>query len=168
MAGPSEAGQQAEVSRRRFLGGAIAVITSFIGGAIAIPAIGHIISPALRRPESPQISVGQVDEFVVRQPKRVDFFSYKMDGWIQERASGSAWIVKLSDTSFNVFGPRCTHLGCPYGWNADREQFICPCHDGVFAIDGAVIDGPPPRPLDRLEYTVQDGELIIREVVQRA
>lgn len=165
MTGPGEVDQRNEVSRRGFLSGAVAVIASFIGGAIAIPAIGHIISPALKAAESPQVSVGRVGEFQIRQPKRVDFFYYKTDGWIQERTSGSAWVVKLSETEFNVFDPRCTHLGCPYGWNADLEQFVCPCHGGFFSIDGAVTAGPPPRPLDRLKYTIQKGDLIIEEVV---
>ncbi|TAK30256.1 MAG: ubiquinol-cytochrome c reductase iron-sulfur subunit [Chloroflexota bacterium] len=168
MAQPSEVGQQAEISRRRFLSGAVAVIASFIGGAITIPAIGHIISPALKPPESPQVSAGSVNDFQLRQPKRVDFFYYKTDGWIEERTSGSAWVVKLSETQFNVFDPRCTHLGCPYGWDAERGQFVCPCHNGIFNINGQVLAGPPPRPLDRLQYTVQKGELIIKQEVQRA
>ena len=31
----------------------------------------------------------------------------------------------------------------------DASQFTCRCHDAAFALDGTVIKGPPPRPLDR-------------------
>jgi len=38
---------------------------------------------------------------------------------------------------------------------------VCPCHDGVFAEDGSVVSGPPPRPLDTLSAEVVDGTLVI-------
>ena len=154
--------------RRNFLTAAVAALTSFIGGAIAVPAIGHMISPALRSGPKPLLSLGNVDDFAVGEPKRVDFVYYKSDGWIEEQTSGSAWVVRNGETDFVVFSPRCTHLGCPYGWNSEPKQFLCPCHDGVFAIDGSVVSGPPPRPLDRFEHSVEGGKLFVREVVQRA
>lgn len=160
--------EPATSGRRGFLAGAIATMASFIAGAIAIPSVGHIISPALKAQERPRLSLGSVDQFEVGKPKKVDFVFFKRDGWIEEQASGSAWVVRGSATTLTVFDPRCTHLGCPYGWNADRGQFLCPCHDGVFAIDGGVISGPPPRALDRFESTVEGGSLFIREVVKRA
>lgn len=155
-------------TRRRFLAGAIATMASFIAGAIGIPSFGHIISPALRAQERPLLSLGSVDQFEVGKPKKVDFVYYKRDGWIEEQASGSAWVVRTSPTVLTVFDPRCTHLGCPYGWDADRGRFFCPCHDGVFAVDGQVVSGPPPRPLDRFESAVEGGKLFIREVIKRA
>lgn len=154
--------------RRNFLAGAVAALTSFIGGAIAVPSIGHIISPALTAETKPLLSLGDVSEFEVGTPKRVDFVYYKRDGWIEEQTSGSAWIVRTGEEDFTVFNPQCTHLGCPYGWDADGQRFICPCHDGIFAIDGRVTGGPPPRPLDRYEHRVEGGKLFVREVVQRA
>jgi Rieske Fe-S protein len=41
--------------------------------------------------------------------------------------------------------------------------FLCPCHDASFDVEGAVLDGPPPRPLDRYaEHRVtEDGILEI-------
>ncbi|MHB9091306.1 MAG: QcrA and Rieske domain-containing protein, partial [Chloroflexota bacterium] len=129
--------------------------------------IGHIISPALKRAENPLVPMGSVDQFEVGKPVRVDFLYYKRDGWVQERNSASAWVVRKSQTEFVVFNPACTHLGCPYGWSAEQNQFLCPCHGGVFGIDGTVLAGPPPRPLDRFENRIQDGKLYVRQVVQR-
>lgn len=48
-----------------------------------------------------------------------------------------------------AFGPSCTHEGCFYDWDEPSTRFACRCHKGFFAIDGKVISGPPPRPLDR-------------------
>jgi cytochrome b6-f complex iron-sulfur subunit len=35
-------------------------------------------------------------------------------------------------------------------WQKEKEEFLCPCHGGRFSAAGAVIAGPPPRPLDKL------------------
>jgi Rieske Fe-S protein len=47
-----------------------------------------------------------------------------------------------------AFDPRCTHAQCAYDWT-DQATFACLCHKSLFRIDGSVISGPPPRPLDR-------------------
>ena len=47
-----------------------------------------------------------------------------------------------------VFSNVCTHLGCRVNWEADKNEYVCPCHDGHFGLDGKVVSGPPPRPLD--------------------
>ncbi len=62
--------------------------------------------------------------------------------------SGS-WLVLGADGSVVAYGPSCTHQGCFYDWDAPTTRFACRCHKGYFALDGTVISGPPPRPLDR-------------------
>jgi nitrite reductase/ring-hydroxylating ferredoxin subunit len=44
---------------------------------------------------------------------------------------------------------RCAHLGCPVRWIPAAERFVCPCHGGVYDLQGVRVGGPPPRPLDR-------------------
>lgn len=57
-----------------------------------------------------------------------------------------------------AFSGRCTHLGCPVHLDEENEDapFVCRCHSGRFAKDGSVLEGPPPRPLDRLQLEVPD------------
>ena len=66
-------------------------------------------------------------------------------------AAGRAgtWLVLGSDGSVVAFVPACTHERCFYDWDDGAAQFACRCHRGFFAVDGEVISGPPPRPLDR-------------------
>ena len=57
-------------------------------------------------------------------------------------------LVRLEADRFVAFGQKCTHLGCPVLYQARTQQLHCPCHEGFFdAASGAVISGPPPRPL---------------------
>jgi Rieske Fe-S protein len=36
-------------------------------------------------------------------------------------------------------------------------EFECPCHEGLFNLEGRPIAGPPDRPLARIEVEVRDG-----------
>ncbi len=69
---------------------------------------------------------------------------------------GGAWLVKQDDGTVVAFVPFCTHNACVYDWKPDQSHFVCPCHPGIFSIDGAVVSGPPPGPLWRFE-TRQTG-----------
>ncbi len=66
-----------------------------------------------------------------------------------QAVAASAWLVKRATGDITAFDPRCTHALCIYRWAGADRQFKCACHDGVFDIDGKVVSGPPPRPLDR-------------------
>ena len=43
----------------------------------------------------------------------------------------------------------CTHLGCLVGWNNAEQSWDCPCHGSRYAPDGAVINGPAVKALER-------------------
>ncbi len=46
----------------------------------------------------------------------------------------------------------CTHAGCSLSYNSSSSQLKCPCHGGVFSINGSIVSGPPPSSLK--QYTV--------------
>jgi|SRR5579862_1390022 len=53
---------------------------------------------------------------------------------------------------FVAYSRRCTHLSCPVEYQSDQQRLYCPCHNGAFSLeDGHVLQGPPPRPLPRIE-----------------
>jgi Rieske Fe-S protein len=37
----------------------------------------------------------------------------------------------------------CPHLGCQVFWEAAKDRFFCPCHNGVFDASGKATAGPP-------------------------
>ncbi|HWH01245.1 MAG TPA: FAD-dependent oxidoreductase [Pilimelia sp.] len=49
----------------------------------------------------------------------------------------------------HALSARCTHLGCLVHFNDAETAWECPCHGSRFAVDGAVLQGPANRPLER-------------------
>ena len=86
----------------------------------------------------------------------------KQTGWINAEEEFSAYALTTNGQEFIVMSNICTHLGCRVRWVADKDGFYCPCHNGVFAKDGSVVSGPPPRSLDRFESKVEDGVLYVK------
>jgi len=64
----------------------------------------------------------------------------------------------------NVLSNSCAHLGCPVRWMSDQQLYLCPCHGGLYDINGGWVGGPPPRGMYR--YTDaevrEDGRLYVR------
>ncbi len=87
--------------------------------------------------------------------------------------------------SFTIISNRCAHLGCPVQPNgpvqdSDTEDvkgtggqqvtliptipaggFGCPCHGGQYDPEGNRTAGPPVRALDRYDFSVVNGRLVL-------
>jgi menaquinol-cytochrome c reductase iron-sulfur subunit len=85
----------------------------------------------------------------------------RVDGWKITSEKQTAWVVQLAEQQIVAFGPQCTHLGCAYHWDEGKSEFLCPCHNSVFSLNGAVVSGPAPRPLDRYEMKIEGGKLLL-------
>ena len=91
-----------------------------------------------------------------------------MDGWKITSEKTTAWVVKKNEKDVVAFAPQCTHLGCAYHYQARTKEFLCPCHTSTFSIDGAVLTGPAPRPLDRYDIRLDGQRLLIGEIRKQA
>jgi len=71
-----------------------------------------------------------------------------------------ALLIRLKEDEFVAYKQRCTHLSCPVHFAAARGRLECPCHNGAFdAATGAVLEGPPPRPLPKITLRIADGKI---------
>jgi Rieske Fe-S protein len=73
----------------------------------------------------------------------------------------SMWLLKNPDGTLTAYDPRCTHALCKYKWVTAENKFKCNCHGGEFALDGSVLAGPPPRPLNKLPLTESGGTVTV-------
>lgn len=94
----------------------------------------------------------------VGQPVEVPFTMTNSSGATE---SSAVWMLKAADGSLTAYDPRCTHALCRYRWVAAASHFECTCHAGVFALDGSVISGPPPRPLNKFPLTQSGGTITV-------
>jgi menaquinol-cytochrome c reductase iron-sulfur subunit len=137
------------INRRDFIKLTTAAVGTFIGAAIGLPAIVYLVDPALKAVKSDAwVPLGKLETFEVGKPTLASFTRSKVNGWEKTVTSYGVFVIKKSDTDFLVLSNKCTHLGCSVGWKEDRHEFVCPCHDAQFGLDGSVLGGPPPRPLD--------------------
>jgi cytochrome b6-f complex iron-sulfur subunit len=72
-----------------------------------------------------------------------------------------AIILNVRGKGILAFSRVCTHLGCLVKYYPEKQLFICPCHAGEYDLEGNVVSGPPPKPLEKFSVKVQDGNLVI-------
>lgn len=152
------------MSRREFTTMVMGFVGTIMGAVVGIPIIGYILSPALKKSaegEDDWVSLGAVESYPIGTPKLFTFTRTKVNGWEKTVNSYGVYVVRSNENDLTVFSNVCTHLSCHVAWNEEANAFPCPCHDAYFSIDGSVISGPPPRPLDEYVYRIQDGNIEI-------
>ena len=154
-------GSNSQPTRRRFYLTFIYGLWSLISAALAAPALLYLLLPPKVRRESEWIEAGDISTLQPKVPVEMVFRRNRVDGWKVTSEKQTAWVVKLSSQSVVAFGPQCTHLGCAYHWDEAKSEFICPCHNSVFAANGTVVSGPAPRPLDRYDVKIDGSKLLV-------
>lgn len=151
-----------QVKRRGFLEMATWAIGGLISAGMAIPAVAYIIGPAIKRTSAEDwIQVGSISKIEIGIPTLFKVKVEQKTGWIVNVEEITIYAFTENGRDFVAMSNVCTHLGCRVRWISEQEQFFCPCHNAVFNKEGEVISGPPPKPLDRYEVKVTDGQLYI-------
>jgi len=154
----------AGTDRRRFLKFATAVGGTLAAVLAGIPGLRAFLSPAFQRLSGERwVRLGDPSTFEFGVPVKVEFVDTERDAWVETRVLRNVWLYTEDGETFRIYSGRCTHLGCSYGFDSDLGLFVCPCHEGRFDVKtGAVLAGPPPRPLDQLTTKVdEDGYLYV-------
>ncbi len=142
---------------------AIWAIGGLITAGLAIPAIAYIVGPALQRQkESEWITLGSTSKVELGTPTLFKAKVQQQTGWIVNESELSFYVLTEDGRDYVAMSNICTHLGCRVRWIAEEDRFFCPCHNAVFDKDGNVVDGPPPRPLDRYEVRVENDQIFVK------
>jgi Rieske Fe-S protein len=151
------------IDRREFLGTATFAIGGLIGLGIGVPAVAYVVGPALQESaEENWILLGSVSKVEIGIPTLFKTTIERQTGWIVNQQEISVYVLTDNGRDFVAMSNVCTHLGCRVRWIADQQEFFCPCHNAIFDEEGNVVEGPPPRPLDRYEVKVENDQLYIK------
>jgi cytochrome b6-f complex iron-sulfur subunit len=134
------------LDRRQFLGIAwVAALLAF--AAQASSAFIKFMTPELEPGAfGTKVRAGELNEFEVGS---VHFFR-----------EGRFFLVRLEE-GFLALYRKCPHLGCAVPWDEELGNFNCPCHTSFFSIQGEVLSGPSPRPLDYFPVEIRGGEVFV-------
>ncbi|MCB1021514.1 MAG: Rieske (2Fe-2S) protein [Bryobacterales bacterium] len=149
--------------RREFHSRAIFVLNAVIGAALALPAAAYLLLPGKRKRAGGGWSDAGSVSSLTEQPRQAIIQRKRVDGWKTTLEEATAWVFKR-DGKVTAFSPSCPHLGCGVSFKADQGGFYCPCHDSAFSIDGKVLTGPSPRPLDEFETKIEGDRLWLGSV----
>lgn len=154
--------EENKTSRRTFLSLATWAIGGLISVGMGIPAIAYVIGPALKRTDVEEwIRLGSASKVELDTPTLFKTKIERPTGWIVNEEELSFYVLTENGRDYTAMSNICTHLGCRVRWIAEQGEFFCPCHNGVFAKDGSVVSGPPPRPLNRYQVKVEDEQLFV-------
>jgi len=148
---PSE--RRAFIKTTVLCGGA-AILTGF-------PLVSYFIAPALKKATGKWVEFGAVEDLT---PNSIEMLTYEFmvkDGWVVLPQRGFVWAKTNKDHHIKVFSSTCTHLACNVIWQAEADQFICPCHSGRFDSNGKPLSGPPTKPLSILEHKIEEDNLLV-------
>lgn len=161
--------------RRSFISHMAALVLGV--GALAPPVVAGLavlVDPVVRKPKKrgenwiriaslEQVPAdGQAYAFAVIDPEPWNKWNR-----YEPQPVGSVYLVRRSETEIVAFSAICPHVGCTYDYRPSSNDFRCPCHNALFAVDGKQIpvNGKlvSPRDLDSLDVRVdpQSGQVEI-------
>jgi Rieske Fe-S protein len=144
---PYESAAEEEITRREFARYLVAGAGVMAAGNVGLAIWTQLRSINTGKPRAivPLAKVAVGDTYLFRYPSSDD----------------PAILVRLAERDVVAFSQKCTHLGCVVYFESDPGRWHCPCHEGNFDTrTGAVISGPPTRPLGRIDLKIRDGDMI--------
>jgi Rieske Fe-S protein len=149
METPDHSGSEEFQTGRRWVNillgtGVLASIASFL-----YPALRYIIPPPVSESTSRTAVAAKVGEIKNNASKVFKF------------GSEPAILIRTSDGQYKAFSAVCTHLSCTVQYRGDTHQIWCPCHNGIYDLNGRNVSGPPPRPLAAYEVHVQGEDIVV-------
>ena len=136
-----------------------------MGVVAAVPLVRLVVDPAGKQtvssPRAP-LDLGPAARFGA-EPTKVEIVAPVIkDAWAAARdvVLGAAYIRKVGD-ALDARSAICPHLGCAVAFDRAQNNYLCPCHDSRFALDGAKLSGPSERGLDALPLQIVNGRVLL-------
>jgi len=172
--------------RSKFLEASTLGLGAVIGGLVTVPVVGFMVVPAFKGQGYPDVDLGPLENFPEGKWLVTTFYQHPETGNVSRRTAYIRNNGSLNGKpSFTIISNRCAHLGCPVQPNGpvqpDQTKFFkgelgkrvryvpaipaggfgCPCHGGQYDSEGNRTAGPPVRALDRYEFSIINGHLVL-------
>jgi menaquinol-cytochrome c reductase iron-sulfur subunit len=150
------------ITRRRLLGYLSGLLTGAIAAALGIPLARFYVGNAFKPRQPRWLKLAPAGDVQAGEPRLFTVSYVDQDGWRETTTRQELYAVTQNGRDYVIFSNVCTHLGCPIRWDDAKRAFLCPCHGGIFSIDGGVVHGPPPKPLTRVTHKVEAGVIYVQ------
>ena len=147
-----------EGSRRSFLVRLIQGVHATMAATLAYILGSAVLAPSLTRREPMWLTAGDMAALTDGEPLSVTLRIARQDGATEAVDRRVVFLIRSGD-AVKALDSTCTHLGCRTRVNPEARQIECPCHGGVYDLQGQVIAGPPPQALRELPARV-DGSRV--------
>lgn len=142
----------------------IGLINVSVVATVFGPVIGFIGAPLRRKRSKEWVAILDESELADNETRDVTFEIPVRDGYLDTTRRYSIYLKRAGNT-VTAFDPACTHLGCRVELQASKNRYFCPCHGGIFDLDGNVISGPPPTPLLQHKTKIEGGKIWLEREV---
>lgn len=132
------------------------IIGILLGGGF-LATFASFIYPVLRYFVPPPVADLGGDEVVAAKAGEMK----PNTGMIFRFGSSPGLLILESDGTYRAFSATCTHLGCTVQYRPDLREIWCPCHNGIYDLNGRNVSGPPPRPLDVFNVHLRGEEIFV-------
>lgn len=140
----------AQPERRTFFDRVFKAVLGLWGAALAGVVITYLKTPSkLLGLQERAARVGPVGEIEVGNGRLV----------AHEREP--FWVIRTGSDHLVALPATCTHRRCILQWDKESGRLACPCHAGAFDLNGNVVAGPPPRPLQPLRAEIKGGVIYV-------
>ena len=131
-------------------------INSLLAGGI-LASIASFLYPVIRF-----VFPAEVQESTSRSVVAAKTSELKLNsGKIFKFGSKPALLLHTPNNEWKAFFATCTHLNCTVQYREDLREIWCACHGGTYDLQGRNVSGPPPRPLDPLNVSVQGEDVVV-------
>ena len=161
---PGSPAPESGMSRRGAIGWILGAGSAVIGVLLAIPLVRMAFYPLFANSgANAWTDAGAMSGYdSLQTPARRLIQIETTDGWQRSLSKKVVYVTKAPNGKVRVLSAVRPHLGCEISWNAEKDEFLCPCHGSIFSPDGARIAGPTPRAMDSLPARIANGRLMVR------
>jgi|SRR5579864_2134156 len=132
------------------------LLSWLLGGGVAA-SLASFFYPVIRFLNPPHVTEAAVNE--VDAGKVGDL--KPNSGKIVKFGNKPALLVRVNDTEWKAFTAVCTHLNCTVQYQETNRQIWCACHNGTYDMNGHVVSGPPPNPLEEYAVRLRGDDIVI-------